>query len=152
VTSPRSPADAARIAEAVGHLPEVARLSGGSAGTVATYLPGDRVLGVRVRADGVEVHVVVASLVTPLPVVADRVRAAVRERVPGAFDIDVFIDDVDPGLPTPLGLDAGSSPTTRPAIDDTSERSVRGGPERQPSLLVESAPTTRSDAALEDAP
>ena len=37
---------------------QVARLSGGLAGEVATYLPGRRVAGIRIGDDEVEVHIV----------------------------------------------------------------------------------------------
>jgi uncharacterized alkaline shock family protein YloU len=64
---------------------------------IATYLPGRRVLGVRVGPGRAEVHIVVeygANVVA----VADRVRAAVLAAVQGANDpppqVDVYIDDV----------------------------------------------------------
>jgi hypothetical protein len=70
----------------------VIRLSGGFAGEVATYLPGRRVLGVRLSDDHLEVHIV-TGLDSPLPDVADRVRAAVSPLVD--HPVWVFIDDVE---------------------------------------------------------
>ena len=50
--TPTPAADADAIAAAVLACPSVAGLGGGPAGAVATYLPGRRVTGVRVRPDG----------------------------------------------------------------------------------------------------
>ncbi len=47
--------------------PDVARLSGGLVGEVATYLPGRQVTGVRFTDEEVEVHIV-ARWGPPLPV------------------------------------------------------------------------------------
>ena len=105
MTTPVSNADAAAVAAAVGQLPEIAGMSGGAVGTVATYLPGERVVGVRVRDDRIEIHVVTASTTTPLANVADRVRHAVQLRFPGTYAIDVFIDDIE----DPRAVDAGPS-------------------------------------------
>ncbi|WP_432497596.1 hypothetical protein [Kineococcus gypseus] len=52
-------ADAVRAA--VLAVPGVVGLHPGRHGTVATYLPGRRVTGVRLGEDGAEVHVVVAA-------------------------------------------------------------------------------------------
>ncbi|MEV8633454.1 hypothetical protein AB0395_17510 [Streptosporangium sp. NPDC051023] len=68
------------IAEAVRRCPDVADLSGGPFGTVATYLPGERVSGVALREDEVEVSVVVQPG-RPLPEIADEVRAALAPLV-----------------------------------------------------------------------
>jgi hypothetical protein len=71
--------------------PHVARLSEGSAGVVAAYLPGDRVPGIRITSDGrLEVHVVMAWGATVDQVEAD---------VSAVFDppdtlAGLFIDDV----------------------------------------------------------
>ena len=98
-----SSADAIGIADVVQRLPEISRLSGGTVGEVATYLPGHRVTGVRIREAGVEVHVVAASMTTPLPVVADRVRRAVLDRFPAATGVDVAVDDIEQApVPEPL--------------------------------------------------
>lgn len=86
--------DAARtIAGAVSDCPDVAALSRGPFGTVATYLPGGSVGGVAVRDDEVEVHVV-ARYGTPVPETASRVRDAVRPYA-GGRAVTVVVDDID---------------------------------------------------------
>lgn len=83
------------IARAALSCAGVIRLSGGFAGEVATYLPGRRVVGVRLSGDHVEIHIV-AGLDRPLPDVGERVRAAVHRFVDLA--VWVFIDDVEPSV------------------------------------------------------
>lgn len=101
--------DATAIATAVEACPSVNRLSGGVAGEIATYLPGSRVNGVRVRPDNVTVSVV-ANWDVPARRVGDEVRAAVRRSAAingaGVGQIDVMIDDVEipPELAEELGL------------------------------------------------
>ena len=72
----RDAADADAIAAAVLACPAVADLSGGTVGEVATYLPGRRVKGVRVREDRIDIQVVGVYGV-PIPDLAQQVRAAV---------------------------------------------------------------------------
>lgn len=86
--------------------PGVLRLSAGFAGEVATYLPGRRVVGVRLSGDHVEVHVV-ASLDRPLPDVGEGVRAAVGTLVDRP--VWVFIDDVETA-PAAASLPPGTTP------------------------------------------
>ncbi|PRX95747.1 Asp23/Gls24 family envelope stress response protein [Allonocardiopsis opalescens] len=92
---------AARIGARARSCPDVARLSGGPYGAVATYLPGERLTGVAVRADAVEVWVV-ARYGRPLPEIAEQVRAAVAAEVPGRR-VDVGIGDIvaAPATPAP---------------------------------------------------
>ncbi|MEU4538811.1 hypothetical protein AB0G15_28575 [Streptosporangium sp. NPDC023825] len=78
-----------RIADAVRRCPDVVDLSGGPFGTVATYLPGERLAGVALRENEVEVSVVV-RLGRPLPEIADGVRAAVAPMV-GDRPVNVHI-------------------------------------------------------------
>ncbi|MFD4294233.1 hypothetical protein ACFWPA_16750 [Rhodococcus sp. NPDC058505] len=52
--------DAEFVAAQVCTVPGVAALHGGRFGEIATYLPGRRLLGVRITDTGCEVHVVVA--------------------------------------------------------------------------------------------
>ncbi|MGS2640814.1 hypothetical protein [Streptosporangium sp. LJ11] len=78
-----------RIAYAVRRCPDVVDLSGGPFGTVATYLPGERLAGVALRENEVEVSVVV-RLGRPLPEIADGVRAAVAPMV-GNRPVNVHI-------------------------------------------------------------
>ncbi|MET8868707.1 hypothetical protein ABZW11_37750 [Nonomuraea sp. NPDC004580] len=68
------------------------RLSGGSFGTVATYLPGERLVGVSVRERAVEVAIV-ATLDRPLPETADEVRRAVAD-LAGDRPVHVRVDDI----------------------------------------------------------
>lgn len=88
-------ADAVRAA-ALG-TPGVTDLHTGSFGEVATYLPGRKVEGVRVRGDVVEVHVVTAWE-APVLQVADDLRRAVRA-VPGVGDADIRIVVQDVAAP-----------------------------------------------------
>ena len=98
---PALDADADAVAAAVGALPTV-RLSARS--TVATYLPGRRVTGVRTGAGRTEVHV---ALIYPTTVMEGS--TAVRVALAGVVDgpVDVVVDDVltadklGPELPLP---------------------------------------------------
>ncbi len=87
------PVDTEVIAAVVAACPSVARLYGGLAAEVATYLPGRRVEGVRLAENQLEVHVVAAWDV-PLPQVADEIRGAAASEA-GGLPVAVFIDDVD---------------------------------------------------------
>lgn len=100
--------------------PAVARLDGGPFGSVATYLPGRRVVGVRVGAGGVELAVV-ARLGTLLPQLAEELGALVRGLL-GPLPVDVTVSDVVGALPaTPPAPPAPPStvPTAAPAERDT---------------------------------
>ncbi|QCW49434.1 hypothetical protein FE634_01610 [Nocardioides dongxiaopingii] len=98
-SSPTTPADAAgsepadRVAAAVLAVAGVDGLHGGAHGEVATYLPGRRVVGVRLRDPGCAVHVVLAWGV-PIAGTAELVRRAVNGLVAGP--VDVTIEDVSP--------------------------------------------------------
>lgn len=85
----RDPAD--RVADAVTSVPGVHGLHAGVAGEIATYLPGRRVNGVRLRGDDCEIHLALAFGVD-IAATTDQVRAAVRPLVGGA--IDVVVEDV----------------------------------------------------------
>jgi hypothetical protein len=84
--------DARTIAERAKSCPDVAGLSGGPFGTVTTYLPGERLLGVSVHDDAVDIAIV-ARLRRPLPETADEVRRAVAD-LTGDRLVHVRIDDV----------------------------------------------------------
>jgi hypothetical protein len=71
----------------------VARLSGGPFGTVATYLPGERLLGVAVRDDAVDLAIV-AVPGRPLPQLAEEVRQAVAG-LAGGRPVNIRIDDLE---------------------------------------------------------
>ncbi|MGF0115039.1 hypothetical protein ACQFYA_01775 [Promicromonospora sp. Marseille-Q5078] len=99
---------AGRVRDAVLTVPGVARLSGGVLGEVATYLPGDRIAGVRFDDDDVHVHVVVtAAGLRDVPGVAGAVHAATRQALASSAQEDaptggaerahvvVHVDDVE---------------------------------------------------------
>lgn len=100
------------VAAAVLTCPSVAALSGGVVGEVASYLPGRRVVGVRVHDGGsrpaeVDVHVV-GRYGPPVAQIAGEVRAAVRGLAPG-IPVSVTVDDLtdpesdpDPAPPSAL--------------------------------------------------
>lgn len=80
-----------RVAAAALSVPGVHALHSGVAGEVATYLPGRRVEGVRLRDDSCAVHVSIAygeSLATT----TDLVRGAVAPLV--GVPVDVTVEDV----------------------------------------------------------
>ena len=86
--------------------PDVVALSGGLQGEVATYLPGRRVTGVRVRDAVVDVHVV-ARYGPPMDEIGAQVRAALTPWV-GDRTVAVTIDD--------LAVDQGTGSADGPAI------------------------------------
>lgn len=108
-TDAGDPVDADRVAATVTALPEIAALATSGRVVVATYLPGRRVLGVRLDERSVTVAVVGASG-APVPAIAAAVRAALAPLV-GARRVDVRVEDVV------LSHEAGaaSAATTRPA-------------------------------------
>lgn len=86
-------ADIDAVAAAAQGCPVVAGLTGGRFGEVATYRPGRRILGVRQAGGALEVHVV-ARWGTPLPELAELVRAAVTPYA-GGRPVAVFVDDIE---------------------------------------------------------
>ncbi|NRQ37224.1 Asp23/Gls24 family envelope stress response protein [Nonomuraea sp. NN258] len=84
--------DARSIADRARACQGVAGLSGGPFGTVATYLPGERLNGVSVDDGTIEIAIV-ATLDRPLPETADGVRQAVHG-LAGGRSVNVRIDDV----------------------------------------------------------
>ncbi|MEV4114179.1 hypothetical protein [Nonomuraea sp. NPDC049695] len=87
--------EASVIAERARSCQGVAGLSGGPFGTVATYLPGKRLMGVSVNDRAVEIAIV-ATMDRPFPETADEVRRAVSEPA-GDRRVNVRIDDVVEG-------------------------------------------------------
>lgn len=81
------------VAAAVLRCPDVVALSGGRIGEVATYLPGRRVAGVRVGADGALTVHVVGRYGPTVGQIAAQVRAAVVAAV-GPVTVDVGVDDL----------------------------------------------------------
>lgn len=99
------PAETAdRVAASVLAVPGVHDLHGGVLGEVATYLPGRRVNGVRLREDGTQVHLVL-SWDAPVAITTAAVRDQVAAIVPGAVHVtveDVAAPAADPvQVPTP---------------------------------------------------
>lgn len=93
-TNPADPDALARaVAETVTADPAVARLDGGTFGAVLTYLPGEKLVGVRIDTR-VEVAVVL-YLGGPIPAVVERLRARVA-RVVGDLPVDLTVSDVVP--------------------------------------------------------
>ncbi|WP_433275246.1 hypothetical protein ACQPZA_28570 [Pseudonocardia xinjiangensis] len=94
--------DPAQLAAAVLAHPAVESLDGGPFGTVASYLAGGRVLGVRIGVDGEPVALaVVARYGTPLPQLAAELGAVVRGLL-GPVAVDVTFSDVVAGPATSL--------------------------------------------------
>jgi uncharacterized alkaline shock family protein YloU len=87
------PDQAESIAAAVLSVPGVARLHGGPFGTVATYLPGRSVTGVRLYDGTADIHVVLywgASV----PATAALVRELVESMT--GTSVNISVEDVDP--------------------------------------------------------
>jgi len=90
------------ITGAVLAVPGVHDLHAGVLGEAATYLPGRRVNGLRMREPGCDIHVVLDWGV-PVGGTAAAIRAAVRPYVPGP--VDVTVEDVaDLASPAPETL------------------------------------------------
>lgn len=99
-------------------VPGVAGLHPGPFGQVATYLPGRKVEGVRVRQDRTEVHIVLqwrAGAVSTAAAVSAAVTALT------GTPVDVYVQDVeDPARSSEASLQRGS--------DARSSGTVRGQP------------------------
>jgi len=88
------PGRAAELAAAVLAHPGVESLDGGPFGTVASYLVGERVVGVRIGTGGEPVELaVVARLGTPLPRLAEELGAVVRGLL-GPVAVEITFSDV----------------------------------------------------------
>jgi hypothetical protein len=90
-----------RVADALLAHPDVVRLSGGTFGSIATYLPGRRLIGI-VLGEGDEPTTigVVLRLGAPVHATADALRALVAAQT-GARRVDVVVADVEPGSARP---------------------------------------------------
>lgn len=100
--------EADRVAEVARSVDGVVDLSGGPLGGAATYLPGRRVVGVRVSDDHLAVHLVV-TLERPVRDVAADVRRALQEAF-GGRTIDVVVEDVSTAKDDDEPAAAGSRP------------------------------------------
>ena len=100
LTSADPPTLAEQVAAAVGAHPSVVRLHGGTFGDLATYLPGRRLVGVRLGTAGEPVELgVVLLLDRPIPGVVRSLRRVVS-RICGGAPVDVTVGDVIvPGVP-----------------------------------------------------
>jgi hypothetical protein len=106
---------AERVADAVTAHPAVARLHGGFFGDVATYLPGHRLIGVRIAEPGAPVELgVVLHLDRPIPDVVRSLRQQVSLLCGGA-PVDIVVADViDPSVIDPSVIDPGVIDPGRP--------------------------------------
>ncbi len=87
-----------QVAAAVLTVRGVTGLHGGMFGETATYLPGRRVLGVRLTEDVTDIHLSLAYG-APVFATAQQVRTAVAALVPGP--VNVTVEDVAPPTNTP---------------------------------------------------
>lgn len=98
-----------RVADRIDAAPSVACRSGGIAGVVSSYLPGERLVGIRATTDGrLDVHVVMTGDST-----ADQVERDVLAAVGSDWDarsVDIGIDDIDFTLPSKRQLVVGPDP------------------------------------------
>lgn len=90
--------EAEAVAATVRGCPSVVDLSAGSFGEVATYLPGRRVVGVRMIGDRLDIHLV-ARYGVPIPVLAAEVRAALARLARGRA-VDIRVEDL--WIPPPV--------------------------------------------------
>jgi hypothetical protein len=99
MTDAVSPALLRALADRIDGAPSVARRSGGPFGSVAAYLPGDRIEGLRLlEGDALEIHVVMRWEST-VDEVEREVLDAARELWPSDA-VNLVIDDI--ALPEPI--------------------------------------------------
>ncbi|TCK24908.1 hypothetical protein [Pseudonocardia endophytica] len=118
------------VADAVTAHPSVARLDGGTFGTVATFLPTRKLVGVHVGRPGEPVEIaVVLRLDRPIPDTVASLRTSVRALCDGS-PVDVTVSDIElPGDPDPDDADTppGKAGVRRP-VGVTPGTSVEIGP------------------------
>jgi uncharacterized alkaline shock family protein YloU len=86
---------ALRVETVVLATPGVAGLDGGVFGAIATYLPGRRLVGVRVGGPGEPVEVgIVVMYGRPIPDTVDAVRRAVVAVTGPGTEVDVTVGDI----------------------------------------------------------
>jgi hypothetical protein len=143
--------DVDALAAAVRSCPAVDDLDGGPLGTVATYLPGRRVPGIRIGADRASIQVR-GKWDVPIRELAGQVLAAVAP-LTGGRTIDILVTDVaEPALPAPTQqgpaghsrqLGAGRQETVvSPPAEDNDELCTRTNAADAPRAKSSSAPTT----------
>ncbi|MGW5641816.1 hypothetical protein ACWEV3_05885 [Saccharopolyspora sp. NPDC003752] len=84
---------AGELADRVLAHPSVVRLHGGQFGEIASYLPGRKVVGVRLPESGAAEIGVVLRLDRPLPEVLGEIRGALAEAL-GDVPVDITVADV----------------------------------------------------------
>ncbi|MGW3467779.1 hypothetical protein ACWDKQ_04745 [Saccharopolyspora sp. NPDC000995] len=84
---------AGELAERVLAHPSVVRLHGGQFGEIASYLPGSKVVGVRLPEGGAAEIGVVLRLERPLPEILDEIRSALAELL-DEVPVDITVSDV----------------------------------------------------------
>jgi hypothetical protein len=80
------------VVELVTKIPGVFGMHGGTAGQVATFLPGRRIPGVRVSAAGNQVHITLdgsSQVSDVVPLIHDVLATVITG------PLDVFIEDID---------------------------------------------------------
>jgi hypothetical protein len=109
------------VSDAVLDHPAVVRLDSGPFGVIASYLPGERLVGVSLGAEAASAEVaVVLSLDYPIPPVVEDLRSR-AQRVLGEVPVDVTVADV-------VADDAdgtGSSSRVEPVAAPSTERRVQ---------------------------
>jgi hypothetical protein len=86
---------AEKVAAAVAAHPAVARLDGGPFGAIATYLPGRRLLGVRIGEGDEPVELAVVLYPDrPIPEVVGALRPEVS-RMCGGAAVDITVSDLE---------------------------------------------------------
>lgn len=139
------------LAAAVRSCPAVDDLDGGPLDTVATYLPGRRVPGIRIGADRASIQVR-GKWNVPIRELAEQVLAAVAP-LTGGRTMDILVTDVaEPALPAPTQQDpaghsrhlgAGLKETVMsPPAEDNDELCTRTNAADAPRAKSSSAPTT----------
>ena len=131
MTGPADQAGVARrIVDAATAVPGVTGLHGGTFGEIATYLPGERIAGVRVDDDAATVHIVV-DYTHGVQAVADRVVAAASEAA--GLPVSVVVEDiVTPGeavVQAAETRDAAGDSAEKPTeqeIDPPTEHGIQG--------------------------
>jgi hypothetical protein len=93
-----------RVAGALLAHPDVVRLSDGAYGSIATYLPGRRLVGVALGEGDEPARIgVVLRLGAPVPATAEALRALVAAET-GAQRVDVVVADVEPEVSGHTGV------------------------------------------------
>ena len=91
---------------------DVVDLSGGTAGEVATYLPGRRIAGIRDHDGRIEVHLAVGGA-RPVHQTAAAVRAALAPLVAGR-PVDIVVAEVQLSDRSQAPVDPTAEPTSSP--------------------------------------